>query len=708
MTSPTLSKPAALRRTRYGVQTFAFLFAVTACCALAAVLGDRFPKRFDATATREHELSPRTRDLLSSLSGEYELVVAANFSGLDPTSARRTQDVLDNIARSTSKVRTTVIDVSSSRGLTQLDELMGRLVERFKTELDKQAQALKKAEQAGGPIGESLLTLSDQLLGIHSKVKDSDPNAEPLKRFLQDSAAVCRVASEDLAKGLQTLRAGTQSTSRVPAYDDQLANIRRPLAQALEQVAKISENLDAIARTTDDKLVAQSAREGAVPAAATAVGLRKSLGETIAAIDEQPRTPAGSVARALERSSAAIVIGPPGSARGGVTSIDLGAIYPPKSVAGAAPQQIDLRARTEELLSGAIASLARTDSPIVVFVHGRNVRLTPDFVPVAPIVDRLRLRGVDVAEWPAGLDSDGPALKSIDPTGTRPVVYVIISMAPNTAEDGARLAKLARATKQLIADGKRVLLCAVPSSLPGTGQQDPMVEMLSPLGVSVDTGRPLLHQVRGPKGRVVSPDLLIVRTDCEHQLSKAIDGLPLLMSWTLPIRVTQSNGVTHTPMVLVNNDAGNTWGEAEFIGFLQIPPAQQAMIVNPPAPNSNLDDLTGPWPVVLGIERTVNGNPQRVLVVASNRWMSADVIGAESVEESRRVLQYPGNMELFDGGVSWLAGQEQMIATSAQARAVATIPVLQPGTITALRWMLIGGLPILILLVGAGWRLIRG
>src|SRR5207253_400797 len=124
------------------------LFAITACCVFVGILGDRFPRRFDATATREHHISPRTETLLAGLKGDYELVVAANFSSLDPAAARRTQDVLDNFSRSSERIHTTEIDVSSSRGLADLDALLLRLVERFKPEIDRQREGLARASQS--------------------------------------------------------------------------------------------------------------------------------------------------------------------------------------------------------------------------------------------------------------------------------------------------------------------------------------------------------------------------------------------------------------------------------------------------------------------------------------------------------------------------------------------------------------------------------
>lgn len=717
-TAPTLSKPAAIRRFRYAIQAFALLFAATAVCVFAVILGDRFPKRFDATATREHQLSPRTVELLKSLQGEYELVVAANFSTLDQTAARRTQDVLDNFSRTSLSIRTTVIDVSSSRGLADLDGLLGRLVERFKPELQTQKKGLASAMAIAGPLSDALSALSSDLLATKDTVRDGDPSADSLRRFFADSAAACRIAGEEIVTGE---KAATESVAKtigrtaVPATDDAIAQMRRPLSKALAELGQVGDNIDAAVKNTDDKVLATATRERMKAPGVGAARLRKEIGDTLTALDELPRTPLSSVVRVLEKSSAAIVIAPPrpptavgqGAARPGVTSIELSSIYPPKSDDGSMVQQIDLRARTEDLFAGAVQSLARANAPIVVFVHGRGIRMSPEYLPVASIVDRMRLRGVDFAEWAAGLDSEPPSLRTIDPGAKRPVAYIVISMAPGDAADAARYGKLVDGANKLVAQGKSVLLCEVPSSLPSIGSKDIMAEVLTPLGLHVDTGRPLLQQFSGPRGRVVSPDLMLTEPGPDHLISKAIRGLPLVLPWAVPLRFADgAPGIN--AVVRIDNTGKTIWAESEFQSFAQMPRNQQPLAINPPAPDSSRDDPAGPWPVVVTIERSLNNTPQRLIVVGCNGWMSGDVMGAEREVESRRVPAYPGNIELLDASVSWLANQDAMISASPQSQQLPLIPPLTEAQLGAFRWALIGGLPVLILLIGAIWRLVRG
>jgi hypothetical protein len=709
-TAPTLSKPATIRRVRYAIQTIVLLFAVTTCCVLAIVLGDRFPHRFDATATREHHLSPRTTDLLASLRGEYELVVTANFSTLDQQAARRTEDVLDNFSRATTNIRTTIIDVSSTRGLADLDGLLNRLVERFRPALESQRKGVEGTLASAGTISGSLVALSADLLSIRETVKEGNPNAESLRQFYTNGGAACRVAAENLdrARGLAQESLGkTIGRTPAPATDDAVVALRKPLSDALTQLGAMGNNLEAVVRSTDEKIVSAATRERTKPSAATTERLRREIGDAVAALDELPRTPISSVLRVMERTSAAIVIGPPGAARMGVTSVELSAIYPPRPPEGAGTAvQIDLRARTEELLAGAVLSLARTDTPIVVFVHGQDRRMAPDFLSVAPIVDRMRLRGVDFAEWAAALDDQLPSFKTLDPHGMRPVVYIVVSMTPTT-EQATAFGKLVGATAALLNAGKPMLLCEVPSTMPSMGQKDAMADVLAPLGISVDTGRPLLRQRQGPRGRIVSADLIVTDPGTDHPIARAIHGLALYVPWSLPVRLAEgATGVR--PVVAIDNQGKSIWAEPEYMDFLRIPQEQQPLLINPPAPDSARDDPAGPWPIVATLERSVNGASQRVVVVGCQRWMKSEVMGAETEVEGRRVPTYPGNIELLDACVYWLAGQDGMISTSPQSRQVPLIPPMSEGTLGALRWALIGGLPTLILLIGAVWRLVRG
>jgi hypothetical protein len=97
------------------------------------------------------------------------------------------------------------------------------------------------------------------------------------------------------------------------------------------------------------------------------------------------------------------------------------------------------------------------------------------------------------------------------------------------------------------------------------------------------------------------------------------------------------------------------------------------------------------------------------VVVGSNTWFRDDIADAAEMVDNRVRLINPGNSELFESSVYWLARQDQSIGASPEASAVPVIPSdLSTGALSAIRWMLIAGLPVVILLAGAVWRVVRG
>lgn len=715
--APSGARGAAGRRARYALQAAALVFAATAVCVLAGLLAARFPARIDATATREHRLSARTEAVLAGLKEPYEIIVAANFAMLEPGTADRTRGVLQNLERASGNVRVTEIDVGARGGAERLDETMRRIVDRFRPQLEAQRKGLGALAAGAAGMRASLTTLSETLLGLQKGVKDEDPNAGVLRRWFGDGAAQCRLYAEELGKAGATASAAAGApvdAPSTPGADDAVRGAKQAVSQALSAVASINTGLDSMGKAAPGAVAPETA--GAARSAVLQVAqVRGALGQALAGLEDLPRTPVGPVWRLLQQTSTAVIVGPPGAARGGVTSLDLSSIFPVRPPEGVPSVPQDLRARAEELLSGALASLSRTDAPIVVLVHGQDVRIAPAFVPLAPLVDRLGLRGVDFAEWAVGMDDEPPSLKALDPKGERPVVWVVASMAPGKADDAARMARLAKAAAKLVGEGRSVLINAVPSGTAAIGQKDAMVEFLEPLGITVDTARPLLRQGTTPRGRVVSPDLAVADPRAEHAVSAALRGQALYLAWAVPVRAGEPKpGVTVTPVVRIEDDGGAVWAESEWQGFLQVPAEQRANLFDPPAPNTSRDDTKGPWTVVAAVERAVGGDkaggkPQRLLVVGNNKWMDAGVLGeAVDLGGGRTVPAWPGNMELLDAGVSWLAGQDGLIAAGPSSGAVAVIPPLAPGVVTALRWGLVGGVPVLILLVGAVWRLMRG
>lgn len=713
--SPTV-RSAARRRVRYGLQSAALLLAITAVVGFLGVLADRFPQRFDATSSRQHRLSQRTTDLLARLRGDYELVIVTSLDGVEPRAVGRTRDVLDNFARSAPNLRVTAIDVASAKGPSELDAVLARLVERYEPSLRAVREGVAAAGLRVEAVAADLESIGVSLAGLADQLPADAPNAAAVKRYLADSAALCRVAAADARKDGQAALAMMDQTigqSPVPALDAAMPQIRKPLTAQQTQCSQLAQNLDALA-AMDDRQVPAFIRDAAEPLARKAASLRDAAAQQVAALDLLPKPGITAAARVLERSGAALVIGPPrpdGSPA--LAAVDVDVLFPRRvpGVTDAGPQP-DLRARAEELIAGALMAVSATDAPIVIITHGATEaeRLSPEFAPLRALVDRLGMRGITVVEWAAAIDTDPPSIAQYDPSGKRPVVFVTISTNAGTPDGAARMLKLSRAIQAVVQTGRPVLLSVTPSSLPGIGQKDPMVEFVeSAFGLKIDSGRPLLRQVQSPSGPTVSADFFITQPGAEHPISGAIESLRTQLPWIAPIEISK-DAQRASPIIAIADD-DRTWGESEWLRFRQTPAAQRPLLANPPQEDSARDNGKGPWVAAAAAERTLpNSNErQRFVVVGSNGWFLDDLTTqAMAGNAGRPVPIVPGNLELFEAAVYWLAGQDEMVMRSAEAQAIATIPAMPAEKLQAIRWGLIAGAPLLVLLLGALWRLIRG
>jgi hypothetical protein len=92
----------------------------------------------------------------------------------------------------------------------------------------------------------------------------------------------------------------------------------------------------------------------------------------------------------------------------------------------------------------------------------------------------------------------------------------------------------------------------------------------------------------------------------------------------------------------------------------------------------------------------------RAMVVGSTAWMLDPTWAA--VDAASGGLSQPGDIELFEAGVAWLAGQDGLIGASVTARPMPLIRPMDPGLVSGLRWGLIAGLPLGVLVIGGVCR----
>jgi hypothetical protein len=150
----------------------------------------------------------------------------------------------------------------------------------------------------------------------------------------------------------------------------------------------------------------------------------------------------------------------------------------------------------------------------------------------------------------------------------------------------------------------------------------------------------------------------------------------------------------------------------------QTPREQRAVMPDPPTFDPQRDGRfpegrdTGQsqrWLIAAAVERSELGQAaQRAVIVGSGSWFIDPVTTRQTLADGRPVPANPGNLELFESAVFWLANQDTFIAQSPSARAVAIVSKADERELLYLRIAAIGGLPLLMLALGGAYRLIRG
>lgn len=709
---------------RTGVVIKASVFCLAAAVAAAglSVAATNTNRRIDLTLARRHQIADRTRARLRALDVPVELVIAVDRSRLDRRDTDRVDDVLAALDAASPNFSVTSIDVTGPEGPGQFERLIERLDARDQSgKAERDALAERTRTDARALLWE--LTSLDAAATAAAQAS-ADTNAAIATR-LGEFAAFARIAKGQLDGLLDT-------PPDAPGADP--AGLTRSIIDA---GAALAPQFDAMRTELADMNTPPRARMQASEVAR----LASTLGERTRAIAEtvQPTSDLTRVTEALATGEAALLIGPvrAGGAPG-LVALDLDAFFPPPQRAALERTgEAESRVRAEQVVASGLTVLTDDERPIVVFLHGETQRWVGKAGVLSALLDRLAKAGIDYAEWPAVLDDAPPDLAALNPLGSRPVVYAVISPDsaapsvpgnPQSQPGTARTLRVAEAVEGLIDRGAPVLLGLNPSVFPTFGEADPLGSLVARFGVRVGSNRPILSSANTTLGPRTAWDIRVIprltseRTDDDtNPIAVAINGLPVAVEWPLPITQIADAPSASTIDALLTLDMDPAWAESDWLNYWRTPRAERPLLRDPPIfdPPAGDDpvrdtlaarDMRGPFTVAVAIEsdRAPSEPPARLVVVGSNTWFLDRVWQSEQEINGRRVLTNPGNPELFDAAVLWLAGRAELIAPSPAARPVARIKPISVGGKSVLRWSLIGGMPIAILGIGGLWRILRG
>lgn len=721
----TRGPTAASRRLRSGALSLVTLLAAAGTVVVLNMLAARYDVRWDVTATRDQGLAERTLRVLNRLEGGYRIVIAVDLKHVDLRAKERVADVITEMRRNNRDLRSMIIDAGSIRGGEQYKELIAGLVAEEEPLIRAQVDIVEQAGAMGTAHAAYLLEgASPALLAIGEAITGGTPEGQAARAAFEQSAARCRLAARDLTQavaGANDLLKSRLGDTALPATDRAAAVLATSLGAGVDHADGLLRDLQAF---VESPVSAGPARDRAGGLAKTLRERRDRLAVQYDVVRRQDRPDVLRLADVFKSGSAALVIGPGGR---GIAAIDPEALFPSAEYQDAAGAvRADLSRRAEELFTTALASLIEPRKPIVVLVHGERKGLLAATRKLDALKRRLSLRGIDLVEWAAAYDPEHPALAPLDPSNSRPVVYVGLSpdaaAAPPVRGDmnGAqRVQRFAACVDGLLGQGKHVMVNLRPSVLPTYGDTDPVSGLLGRFGLGAETGRPVLSEVVSGRGRMIEVSRSLFADESAHPIAGAVRGLPTRLNWPIAIveRPMGERARAACAWLFSVPADERTWQETQWLRLRQSTADQQLMAQDLPVfdpaqdvrwPEGKPTDKAQQWHVAAAVERyTVGSKPQRMVVIGSDDWFSDDVTRLGVDADGRVVPANPGNLELFEACVYWLSGQDDLIAQSPSARAVSMVMPIPRERLLRLHLIMIVGLPLGVLALGGTYLLWR-
>jgi hypothetical protein len=666
---------ARSRRLSASINVGIYLVAFIVVAVLVNILAAKIPVRFDGTRLRQFSLSPRTQSVLDQLDQDIELTLITSAGDMAPRLYDDFIAVLRRYDDASPRIAFSVIDAADATSAARFDAQIERLKTIYAEPIAEATARIDEAVRVAEGLPTSLSQGYAALAGVLREVQQASDSAQAVS----DSANLLTNGAEGVRQALEFVRRTMDpDVGDVPIPDYDAARV--VLARALQDSAQL---MGAFAQHYEQLVMDQ----GVTP---TGRGQFRTMAEQFRTVADRAAVAAdrlrqiepleiSEVVRDMQTSSYLMVTG---ARRATVTPLT--ALFPVDPVSGERD-----RFAGEEAISTVVASLTLPEPPMVVFLHAEQGSLFGAGTLLASASQRLSGQRIRLAEWTVAESPVPPDL----PFPDAPRVYVVLPPSDLSERGIVRLSNLTTVVSDLIAEGARVLYHVPPSTLPGAGQPDIALEVLEPLGLAADSGRMLVRRESSPMGPVIEQTMTLRSFDSDHPIALAVSGLPTTFLEVCALTIDDAPAGTAAVVAAVEPNGESIWAEQDwFAGQWQDATRDAAQ-----------DDLAGPWPVLAAVERTAaDGTDQRIVIVAARPvWFRDDLV----TQTRGNALANPGNLELLDACVYWLAGLDALVKPGATATETPRIAVDAPAT--AVGWFVIVILPVAALTTGVVLGILR-
>ena len=247
-------------------------------------------------------------------------------------------------------------------------------------------------------------------------------------------------------------------------------------------------------------------------------------------------------------------------------------------------------------------------------------------------------------------------------------------------------------------------------------EPNPILDWLEGFDLHPQLDRIVLRQVRLPdRSSVNTARFEVTRWPDDSPITRALAGMPAVFLQASPIELGAAPGaddegaaeeqsdkpaanVALSPLVVLR--APDMWSTADLISPEQVERA--------PVDEANRRET---FTIGVAAER----GEARLVVVTDPMWAMNLITTNASPTLSPQTAgwaefagaAFPGNSELFVNSVYWLADLDELIAASPRTQDIRRIESMTPQTLTTWRWLLVGGMPVLILVIGLAVWVVR-
>ena len=713
--------------------------------------------RYDLTSTRRYSLSPQTRRVLSSLDAPYRVITMLGGPDEDTAQAQEVRDLADEYARSSGQVLTEHLDLTWDA--ERRTELLAEMVSLYADDTQAIRSALGHALPESKALADELGSIQLKLQAVLDAEVVSNPRDQQalydlnsqLLRLEEDYKTYARLRDEQLGDhpvarlgdGLENSETG----EAMPDYTLLIAHLQQWHLTVRQQLLPV---IDATVQQVGGRIRAPRPPQVVTPEQRSRYLEARN---TLAQIQQSIRQPVGDNAALLNRSADALrrvllrtdqmpqhyndaravlsdrpCVLVTGGGRARVIPIAL--FF--RGVEGIETAQSEAQEQFlgEEQLTGALVSMPLDPPPRVIFVRSNTGRPAlsigsgdqQTFGDYSHVARRLRAVGIEVAEW----SFDPHPSKTPPRRAGQRVVWVLlpflkpITDQPRTMDQTLKASITDYITQRLEAGDSALLmlgpnafadpdrradLLAVPGVQDAGLADDPLLALLAGWGIDAQVYANVFRvQEEDQEGRPIAPaahSFTVTRWPAEGALGTALNGIATYFGQAYPIVLTDTPGVTHTPLVELTDPT--LW--------IQKPPGPQAVRGQP----LTIDEDSKRTRVLLGV--AAERGDARLITVGNPLWATDGNTTLGITPDGRTLprladqpgafILYPGNSELFLNSIYWLTHHQDLIAASPRTQDIRRIPALEPGTLRAYRAALSAGLPAGIFLAGGVVWLIR-